>query len=108
MGSFHVHIDAEVAEWHEPVSVTLSDAQIEDTGAGYVRISGTASNANVFPVKNVVISVMLLDGSGQIVSMGTGTLANIAAGESADFTVYVEAKAYASYQLAARAEQDAK
>ena len=108
MASFHVHVDAFVTEWHESVSVTLSDSQIEDTGTGYVRISGTATNANVYPVKNVVISGLLLDDSGQIVSMGTGTVANIAAGESADFMVYVESKEYVSYRLTVRAEQDAK
>ena len=108
MASFQVHPDAVVTQWHEPVSVTVRDTKIADTGTGYLLISGTATNANVFPVKNVVISGLLLDGSGQITSMGMGVVPGIAAGGSANFTVYVEKQPYVSYQLTVLAEQDAK
>jgi len=105
MASFLVHPDAKVAEWHESVGVTLSDAKIVDTGTNYVRISGTATNPHGYAVKNVVISALLLDGSGQTVSMGTGVVPSLAAGASTNFEVYVAKKAYTSYQLHARAEQ---
>lgn len=105
MASFLVHPDAKVAEWHESVGVTLSDAKIADTGTNYVRISGVATNSNEYPIKNVIISALLLDGSGQTVSMGTGVVTSLAAGASTNFEVYVAKKVYASYQLYARAEQ---
>jgi hypothetical protein len=105
MASFLVHPDAKVAEWHESVGVTLSDTKIVDTGVGYVRISGTATNPNVYAVKNVVISALLLDDSGQTMSMGTSVVTSLAAGTSTSFEVYVETKAYTSYELHAGAEQ---
>jgi len=107
MTSFLVHPDAKVAEWHESVGVTLSDAKIADTGTSYVRISGVATNPNVYPIKNVVISALLLDDSGQTVSMGTGVVIFLEAGASTNFEVYVAKNAYTSYQLHARAEQAA-
>jgi hypothetical protein len=105
MASFMVHPDAVAVEWHESVGVTLSDTKIADTGTNYVRISGTATNPNVYALKNIVISALLLDDSGQTVSMGTGVVTSLAAGASTNFEIYVEKQAYASYQLLARAEQ---
>jgi hypothetical protein len=108
MASFLVHPDAKVAEWHESVAVTLSDTQIEDTGTSYVHISGTATNPYTYPLKNVVISGLLLDADGNTVSMGTGVVASIAAGASVNFDIYVQNHTHASYRLYARAEQDVK
>lgn len=107
MASFLVHPDAKIAEWHESVGVTLSDTQIADTGTSYVRISGVATNPNGYAIKNIVISALLLDDSGQTVSMGTGVVTSLAPGAATNFEVYVEKKAYTSYQLHARAEQAA-
>ncbi len=108
MASFLVHPDAKVAEWHESVAVTLRDTKIENTGTSYVRISGTATNPNLYPLKNIIIAGLLLDANGQTVSMGTGVLTSLTAGASAHFDIYVENKAHASYQVYARAEQDAR
>ncbi len=105
MSAFLVHPDAKVAKWHEPVGVALSDTKIADTGTNYVRISGAATNSNAYAIKNVVISALLLDAGGQTVSMGTGVVTYLEAGASARFEVYVAKKAYATYQLHARAEQ---
>jgi hypothetical protein len=105
MASFLVHPDAKVAEWHESVGVTLSNTKISDTGTSYVRVSGTATNPYVYAVKNVIISALLLDDSGQTMSMGTGVVTSLAAGASTNFEIYVEKKAYTSYELHARAEQ---
>ncbi|HOU13047.1 MAG TPA: FxLYD domain-containing protein [Anaerolineae bacterium] len=108
MASFLVHPDAKVAEWHEAVAVTLGDTKIENTGTRYVHISGTATNPNPYPLKNIVISGLLSDANGQTVSMGTGVVTSLAAGASARFDIYVENKAHTSYQVYARAEQDAR
>jgi hypothetical protein len=105
MTSFLVHPDAKVAEWHESVGVTLSDTKITDAGTSYVRIGGVATNPHSYAIKNVVISGVLLDASGQMVSMGTGVVTALEAGASTDFEVYVAKKAYVSYRLNARAEQ---
>lgn len=108
MASFLVHVDADVAEWHEPVAVSLRDVAVTDTGVSYVRFSGTAVNDNPYPVKNVVISGLLLDADGQTVRLGTGVVPHIEAGGRANFTVYVEKQAYASYRMTVLAEQDAQ
>lgn len=105
MASFLVHPDAVVAEWHESVGVTLSNAKVADTGTNYLRISGTATNPNEYAIKNVTISALLLDSTGQMVSMGTGVVTYLEAGASTTFEVYVAKKAYATYQLLTRAEQ---
>ena len=105
MASFLVHPDAVVAEWHTEVPVTVSDVQVVNTGTSYVRIRGTVTNPNPFVVKNVIVSGVLLDGSGQMVSMGSGIVARIEAGASAPFDVRVEKQPFVSYQLYTQAEQ---
>ncbi len=108
MASFLVHPDAQVVEWHESAQVTLQETKIEETGVNFIRISGIAVNPNPYPLKNVIISGLLIDAHGQTVSLGTGVVPSLATGASAKFEVYVEKKAYATYRLYARAEQDAK
>ena len=76
-----------------------------DTGVSYVKLTGTATNAHPYAVKNVVISGTLLDANGQIVSMGKGIVPRIEAGATANFSVYVEKQPYASYHLTVQAEQ---
>ena len=51
--------------------VELSGVQLVDQGTGYLQIRGTATNSNPFEVKNVTVSGVLLDASGQIVSLGS-------------------------------------
>ncbi len=108
MASFLVHADAEVATWREPASVALSDVQVFDDGANSVRISGTAINDNVFPVKNVVIAGILLDANGQHVSMGEVYVLHIDAGASAPFDLWIAKQPFADYELYVQAEQDAR
>ena len=105
MGSFLVHVDAGVAEWHEAVQVTLSDTQVTDTGASYIRIEGTVINPNPFDVKNISISGVLLDESEQTVSMGSGIVAYLAAETSAHFEVHIAKQSYHHYKLYVQAEQ---
>jgi len=108
MASFLVHPDAKIAEWHESVPVTLSDLKAADTGTGYVRITGTATNPNSYAIKNVNLSGMLLDTGGQMVSLGNGLVTHLEAGASTAFEVYVPKEAYASFQVTALAEQVAQ
>lgn len=108
MASFLVHPDAEIAEWREPVAVTLSDIKAADTGAGYVRLTGAATNPHPYAIKNVTFAGMLLDANGQMVSLGNGLVTRIEAGAAAPFEVYVPKEAYASFQVTARAEQVAQ
>jgi len=108
MASFLVHPDAKIAEWHESVPVTLSDLKAADTGTGYVRLTGAATNPNSYAIKNVNLAGMLFDANGQMVSLGNGLVTRIEAGASASFEVYVPKKAYTSFQVTALAEQVAQ
>lgn len=107
MASFVLHPDA-VATERESAPVALSGVQVVDDGTGYLRISGTAANANAFAIKNVTVSGVLLDASRQIVSLGSTYVIkeDIAPGESVRFDVRVAKQAYLSYELYAQAERD--
>ena len=95
------------AQGVDALPVELSGVQVTNLGT-YVRISGTATNGNAFKVKNVTVSGVLLDGSGQIVSLGSTYVIqeDIAPGESVQFDVRVAKQAYAGYELYAQAERD--
>jgi LysM repeat protein len=107
MASFVIHPDASPTD-RESAPVALSEVVLVDEGTGYVRISGTATNDNAFAVQNVTVSGVLLDASGQIVSMGSTYVLqeDIEPGESVTFEVRVEKEPYADYQLYAQAERD--
>jgi LysM repeat protein len=107
MASFLLHPDA-VATERESAPVVLSGVQVVGDGTGYLRVSGTATNGSAFAVKNVTVSGVLLDASGQIVSLGSTYVIqeDIAPGESVRFEVRVAKEAYASYALYAQAERD--
>ena len=107
MASFLIHPDA-TATGRESASVELSDVTVVDPGTGYVRISGTATNANAFKIKNVTVSGALLDADGQIVSLGSVYVLqeDIESGESVHFDVHVEMEPFVRYQLYAQAERD--
>ena len=107
MASFLLHPDA-VATERESDPVELSDVQVIDEGMGYLRIRGTATNVNAFEIKNVTVSAVLRDASGEIVSLGSTYVIQeeIAPGESVRFDVRVAKQAFVSYELYAQAEQD--
>lgn len=107
MASFLIHPDA-VATDRESVPVALSDVRLVDEGTGYLRISGTATNMGAFAAKNVTVSGALIDGNGQIVSVGSVYVLQegIEPGASVSFDVRIEKEAYTSYQLYAQAERD--
>jgi len=107
MASFLVHPDA-APTGRESAQVELSDVRLVDEGTGYLRISGTATNTSPFKAKNLTVSGVLLDASGQIVSLGSTYVLDegIEPGASVAFDLRIEQTSYASYQLYAQAEHD--
>jgi LysM repeat protein len=107
MASFLIHPDAAATE-RESVPVEWNEVRLVNEGTAYVRISGTATNANAFKVKNVTATGVLLDGNGQIVSLGSVYVLQegIEPGDSVQFDIRVEKEPYATYQLYAQAERD--
>ena len=107
MASFLIHPDAAPTS-RESASVEVSDVQVVGGGANHVRITGTATNGNSFEIKNVVVSGVLLDADGQIVSIGSKYVLqeDIAPGASVRFDVRIEKVPYVRYQLYAQAERD--
>jgi LysM repeat protein len=106
MAAFLVHPDA-VPTGRESAPIMLSDVTLSYDGPNLVRISGTASNPSAYPIQNVIVSGVLLDGSGQIVRTGAAYLLReeIGAGESVWFDVRVKREPFESYRLYARAER---
>jgi hypothetical protein len=107
MASFLVHPDA-APTGRESAPVTLSNLNVARDPSDYVRITGTATNANPFKVKNVITCGVLLDSSGEIVSMGSSYVLqeDIQPGASVQFDLRVPYKPYAEYQLYTQAERD--
>jgi hypothetical protein len=89
-------------------SVELSGAQLVEQGTGYVQIRGTATNSNPFEVKNVTVSAVLLDASGQMVSLGSTYVLqeDIVPGASVRFALRIKKASYVGHQLYAQAERD--
>lgn len=107
MASFLIHPDALPTE-RVSAPVGLSDIRLVDEGTGYLRISGMATNGNPFKVANVTVSGVLLDESGQIVSLGSTYVLqeDIEPGASVRFDVRLDKEAYVGYRLYAQAELD--
>jgi LysM repeat protein len=107
MASFLIHVDAAPTD-RESAEVELSDIRLVDGGTGYVQIAGTATNRNPFEVKNVTVSGVLTDASGEIVSLGSTYVLQqgIEPGASVRFDVRIEKTSYVSYRLFTQAERD--
>ena len=107
MASFLIHPDA-LPTGRESAPVELSDVQVVDGGTNHVRITGMATNGNPFKIKNVAVSGVLLDGSEQIVSIGSKYVLqeDIAPGASVRFEVRIEKEPSVRYQLYVQAERD--
>ena len=107
MASFLIHPDA-VATDRQSVPVWISDVAVREDGTGFVRITGTATNGSPYKAKGVTVSGVLLDESGQIVSVGSTYVLGeeIEPGEAVPFDLRVEKEPYTSYQLYAQAERD--
>ena len=107
MASFLIHPDATRTE-RASAPVELSGVRVSRDGTAYVRITGTATNPNPFVVKDVTVVGTLIDGGGQIVSVGSTYVLgeSIQPGASVPFDVRVRAEPYARYQLYAQAQGD--
>ena len=68
-------------------------------GTDYLHISGTATNNSPSKVKNVTVSGVLIDASGQIVSLGSsyGLQDAVPSGESVHFELRVIEEPFADY-----------
>jgi len=86
--------------WHEEAPVVLNGIRVSNDGIGNVRITGSAVNENDFPLKSVTVAATLIDGSGQIVSVGSTTvLGDIEFGASASFDLRIKYEPYARYEV---------
>jgi len=105
--SFLVHPDATPTE-RESAPVALSSLSVTRDPPAYVRIAGVASNTNPFKVKDVTVCGVLLDDSGQIVSLGSSYVLQqgIQPGATVQFDLRVPYKPYMDYQLYTQAERD--
>ncbi|MDF1513074.1 MAG: hypothetical protein P1S60_04625 [Anaerolineae bacterium] len=107
MGLFLVHPDATVVEWHEAIGVDVRSVSLEANGVGYVRVSGSVYNENPYRIKNVMLSGVLFDETGQWVSFGTRTLLeDIEPGSDAGFVIWLKDTPYTGYEVFATAERD--
>jgi hypothetical protein len=105
--SYHLHPDGGPVEYGRSVPLRVIDVTVENDWLGYVRVTGTATNQNPYPVEDAHVAGVLLDSSGQIVSVGwTIVPGEIAPGASVSFGLNIEQVAYASYRLQARATRD--
>jgi hypothetical protein len=107
MASFHVHPDAVLLEWHEAAAAELQNISINENNTDYLRITGTVHNANAYAIKNVMVTGVLLDSTGQWVSYGSMTvLESIEPDTYVDFDLWVEKAPYVDYALYVTAEGD--
>ena len=92
----------------ESAQVALSGVRLVADGLDSVRITGRVNNENPFKVKNPVVTGMLVDNSGQTVSLGYTyvVVEDIEPGMSVPFDLRVKHRPYAKYQIYAQAERD--
>jgi hypothetical protein len=104
--SYLLHPEGTPVAYRQPVSLALSDVRVSNNGLGYVRVTGTATNANPFTVRDANVAVTLLDADGQIVSVGSILLpGELPPGASVDFDLRIEYAPYVTYQLLVQATQ---
>jgi hypothetical protein len=92
----------------ESAPVVLSGVRLAADGLDSARITGQVTNENPFKVKNPVVTVALVDASGQTVSLGYTyvIVEDIDPGASVGFDLRVKLRPYASYRTYAQAERD--
>jgi hypothetical protein len=104
--AYGLHPNGQPIEYNLPAAIVLSAVTLSNDAVGNVRITGTASNENVFAVENATIVGSLLDADGQVVSAGsTLVLGDVAPGASVPFDLRIEYQPYSHYQLYAQATQ---
>jgi hypothetical protein len=92
----------------ESIPIELSNLRLFYDGLDSVRITGLATNGNPFKAKNVVVAGMLMDASGQMVSLGWAHVLeeDILPGNGVQFAVRVKRVPFVNYRLYAQAERD--
>jgi hypothetical protein len=92
----------------ESAPVALSQVQLIADGLDSVRITGRVTNKNLFKVMNPVVTGVLIDDSGQIVSLGYTyvIVEDIKPGASVRFGLRVSGAAHTGYRVYAQAERD--
>lgn len=85
--------------------LTLSGLGRYQDSVGYVHLTGRVHNANPFAVKNVTVSGVLLNGTGEIVSLGMTILVdNVASNGSTTFDIAVKYTPYTNYRFYVQGE----
>jgi hypothetical protein len=113
MASFLIHPDARATD-RQSAPLEASGLRLARDGTAYVTISGQVENAHLFKVKNVVLSGVLVDAAGEIVSLGSTYLIeeDVEPGQVVDFEIRIHDPMYSArttfvgYQVYAQAERD--
>jgi hypothetical protein len=104
--SYLLHPEGTATALRQPAPVTLSGVSVTNTGLGYVRITGTATNGNPFTVRDANINAVLTGAAGQMMSVGSVTLpGGIPSGASVSFDLRIKYEPYTNYRLSAQAIQ---
>ena len=92
----------------EGAPMTVSEVRLAADGLISLRMTGTASNPNPFPVKEPNVGAVLLDEYGQIISVGYTIVdaEGLAPGASVPFDLRIKHRPYTSYQIYAQAERE--
>jgi hypothetical protein len=92
----------------ESTPVVLSQVQLVADGLDSARITGVATNGCSFKVKNPIVTGVLVDGGGQMVSLGYTyvLMEDIEPGASVRFDLRVSDAPSSSYRVYAQAERD--
>jgi hypothetical protein len=92
----------------ESIPMVLGQTQLYADGLNSLRVTGTVTNKNPFKAKNPVVTVVLEDASGQMISLGYAyvTVEDIEPGATVRFAVRVQSKPYAAYRTYVQAERD--
>lgn len=105
--SFVLHPDGR-ATGRESAPVVLSSVGLYYDSADSIRITGIATNKNEFKIKNVTVAGVLIDASGQIVSLGSTYVLqeDITPDAWVRFELRIPRVPFARYQLYSQAERD--
>jgi hypothetical protein len=92
----------------EAAPVVLSGLQLVYDGIESIRVTGYATNANEFMIKNVAVAGVLLDEYRQIVSLGSTFVLqeNIQPNASVRFDLRIPREPFTRYWVYAQAERD--
>lgn len=104
--AYRLHPFGQPVVYHQSAPLTLSALSVSKDAIGNVRITGTATNENLFAVNDAIVAGTLIDDAGRIVSVGsTWLLGDILPGESRSFDLRIEYEPYTHYQLYAEGVQ---